>query len=234
MIDSALFDPTVLVVLVGATVLGAVLRSGYHDCMHAVHLVAMRPSRRFNAANVKACLASYVRELRDFGVLRADPHPTNDPEIDAATATLARTRSVDALIAEVETYRSERLAQGERAREAFFQAAELASVMGLAGTLLALSQLAGGTQDGDFAAAIGTAVSTTLFGLLLGNLVFMPLAGLAERNMQRIDKERQKVIDWLSKEASSAARDRSAAIIAPSASDDPSKIADISTARRAS
>ena len=41
------------------------------------------------------------------------------------------------------------------------------------------------------------AVLTTLYGLLLANLVLAPLARLVERAAAREERERQKIVDWL-------------------------------------
>ena len=78
------------------------------------------------------------------------------------------------------------------------QAADLSPVLGLAGTLISLSQLpAGSGQDGNFTSAIAMAVLTTLYGLLLGNMVFAPLARAVARRASEEEQARQEVLDWL-------------------------------------
>ena len=71
-------------------------------------------------------------------------------------------------------------------------------MFGLAGTLVSLSQLpADGLAPGAYAQAIGMAVLTTLYGLLLANLVLR--AARPDRRARRLaeEQERQQVIDWL-------------------------------------
>ena len=44
------------------------------------------------------------------------------------------------------------------------------------------------------------AVLTTLYGLLLANLIFAPLARIVERAGLAEESERQRVIDWLAQQ----------------------------------
>ena len=46
-------------------------------------------------------------------------------------------------------------------------------------------------------AAISLAVLTTLYGLLLGNLVLAPLARAVERRVEAEEATRREVMDWL-------------------------------------
>ena len=85
-----------------------------------------------------------------------------------------------------------------RAVRTLAQAAELAPVFGLAGTLVSLSQLpADGLARGAFTGAIGMAVVTTLYGLLTANLLLAPLARVVERAASAEEAARQDVIEWL-------------------------------------
>jgi chemotaxis protein MotA len=71
-------------------------------------------------------------------------------------------------------------------------------VFGLAGTLVSLSQLpADGLARGGFMGAISMAVLTTLYGLLLGNLVLAPLSRAVERRVEDEEAARREVADWL-------------------------------------
>ena len=94
--------------------------------------------------------------------------------------------------------KARRIAASERAASTLAQASELAPVFGLAGTLISLSQLpADGIARGAYAGAIGMAVLTTLYGLLLANLLLAPLARVIERAAAREEAERQSIVDWL-------------------------------------
>ena len=78
------------------------------------------------------------------------------------------------------------------------QAAELAPVFGLAGTLVALTRLpANGIERSAFLVAIGMAVHATLYGLVFAHLMLVPLAGVVERAANAEERGRQAVVDWL-------------------------------------
>ena len=84
-------------------------------------------------------------------------------------------------------------------------AAELAPAFGLAGTLLSLSQLPrAGFETAGFNAVISGAVLTTLYGVLLANLLFAPLADAIERAATYERAERQALIDWLADQLADA------------------------------
>lgn len=194
----SLFDPTSAAIVVGGTLIATVLRCGFRDCRTALGALAALGRSRFDADRARGELATHVQAIRRDGLVRAAPHHFGDPEFDDACDRLAETHSLTALR---DAHRNHRLKRQERARHAvdtFAQAAELAPVFGLAGTLISLSQLpSGGAASGDFTGAIGMAVLTTLYGLLLGNIVFAPLARVVERAAQGEERERQIVVDWL-------------------------------------
>lgn len=194
----SLIDPMSALIVVGGTVLATVLRCGLRDCRTAIGAVMALGRPRFDANRARGELATHVQAIRRDGLVRAQPHHFGDAEFDEACDGLAETHSLTALR---DAHRNHRLRRQDRARHAvdtFAQAAELAPVFGLAGTLISLSQLpSGGAASGDFTGAIGMAVLTTLYGLLLGNIVFAPLARVVERSAQAEERSRQEVVDWL-------------------------------------
>ena len=194
----SLFDPASAAIVIGGTVIATFLRCGVTDCRLALSSLAALGRSRFNAERARGELATHVQAIRRDGLVRAQPHHFGDPEFDDACDSLAETHSLTALR---DAHRNHRLKRQERSRRAvdtFAQAAELAPVFGLAGTMISLSQLPpGGAASGDFTGAIGMAVLTTLYGLLLGNILFAPLARLVERAAHAEERERQTVVDWL-------------------------------------
>jgi chemotaxis protein MotA len=63
------------------------------------------------------------------------------------------------------------------------RAAEVSPAMGLIGTLLGLVQMLGSLNDPEsIGPAMAVALLTTLYGALLANVVFLPLASKLERN----------------------------------------------------
>ena len=192
----ALIDgPSGLIVL-GGTCLATVLRCGLVDARASLATLARLTGPRFRAAKLRAELAVQVQKIRQDGVLRAEPHHTGDEEFDEATDALIGQRSLAALHAAHLAHKRRRMRQSQRAVRTFTQAADLSPVFGLAGTLVSLSQLPTG-PGGDFTGAISMAVLTTLYGLLLGNMVFAPLARMVSRRAGEEERERQRLIDWL-------------------------------------
>lgn len=196
-----LFDLPSAAVVLGGTMIATFLRCGMTDCRLAIAALGQIGQLRFDAAQAKAELAVQVQEIRQDGLVRAHPHHFGDREFDEVTDTLIGTRSIPALLAAHEGHKTRRLEANNRAVRALAQAAELAPVFGLAGTLISLSQLpADGIARGAFAGAISMAVLTTLYGLILANLVFAPLARLVERAATDEEAERQKIVEWLAKQ----------------------------------
>ncbi|MCJ2184349.1 MotA/TolQ/ExbB proton channel family protein, partial [Novosphingobium sp. 1949] len=211
-----LFDETSALIVVGGTLLATLLRCGFADSGAA--LVALRGllRRRFRGAHLKAELAVHVQEMRQDGVIRTQPHLSGDAEIDAATDALIGSRSVAGLHIAHIAHKRRRAEQAMRAVRTLSQAADLSPVLGLAGTLVSLSQLpAGGgaaSGGGSFTAAISMAVLTTLYGLLLGNMVFAPLARMVARRAAEEEKERQAVLDWLEQQVAVALPSQAASL----------------------
>ncbi|AIT80663.1 MotA/TolQ/ExbB proton channel family protein [Novosphingobium pentaromativorans] len=193
-----LFDATSALIVVGGTIAATVMRCGLRDTRTAIASLGGLFGKRFDASRARSELAGHVREMQTHGVIRTAPHHFGDAEFDEATDALIGTRSIGALQAAHVAHKRRRVVRNRRAVRTFNQAADLSPVFGLAGTLVSLSQLPGGAEGaGDFTTAISMAVLTTLYGLLLGNIVFAPLARVVARVGAKEERERQKVLDWL-------------------------------------
>lgn len=199
-----LFDATSAVIVVGGTCFSTMLRCGLRDCGETMTAIGSIGRRRFDPAKAKADLAVHVRGMRKDGVIRTEPLHLGDTELDEATDGLIANRSASALHATHAAHKRRRNQASMRAMRTLNQAAELAPVFGLAGTLVSLSQLPGGNAGGDFSAAISMAVLTTLYGLLLGNIVFAPLARIVARRAAQEEVDRQQVLDWLDRQVAEA------------------------------
>ena len=195
---AALFDPASAAIVLGGTALATFLRCGTGNCALAARSLMQLGSPRFDAMAAKAELAAQVNEIRQDGLMRAQPHHFGDSEFDEATDALINRRSVAALLTLHERHRDKRNRISSCASGTFAQAAELAPVFGLAGTLISLSQMpVDGLAKGAYAAAIGMAVLTTLYGLLLANLLLAPLARAIDRVANAEEQQRQDIVDWL-------------------------------------
>lgn len=194
----ALVDGPSAAIVLGGTALATVLRCGLADCAVTLRQIAALPRRGFHPEPIRAELAIQIQEIRSDGLLRAPSHQFGDREFDEATDALLHDRSLAALLAKHEAHRARRLEASKRAARTLAQAAELAPVFGLAGTLVSLSQLSeGAAARGALSAAIAMAVVTTLYGLLLANLAVAPLARMVERKARAEEAARQELIDWL-------------------------------------
>jgi chemotaxis protein MotA len=202
---AALFDPAAAAIVVGGTLLATYLRCGTTSCRSAAGALAQIGRRRFDAEATRAELAAQVRAIRQDGLLRVEPRHFADREFEEATDALIGRRSVAALLAAHEAHKQRRIEASQRASATLSQAAELSPVFGLAGTLISLSQLpVDGIARGAYAGAIGMAVLTTLYGLLLANLVLAPLARVIDRRAAAEEAERQKIVDWLAAQVAPA------------------------------
>ena len=189
--------PSALIVF-GGTALATVLRAGLRDCGLTLRKLRLLGGQQFDLAAARGELARQVQEIQQDGLMRAHPHHFGDSEFDEAADVLISQRSVPALLAAHEAHKARRLGEAEREVRTLAQAAELAPVFGLAGTLISLSQLpAAGIARGSFTGAISMAVVTTLYGLLAANLLLAPLARIVERKALDEEAERQQMIDWL-------------------------------------
>lgn len=197
-------DPASMAIVIGGTLIATLLRCGWRDCALAISAVAGLGSKRFDAEQARAELAVQIRGIQQDGLLRAKPRHMHDSELDEMTDTLIGTRSVAALVARHEGYKAVRVEDDDRAVRTWAQAAELAPVFGLAGTLISLTKLpADGIARDEYMSAISMAVLCTLYGLILANFLLAPLSRAVERAANAEERERQKIVDWLADQVTS-------------------------------
>ncbi|MBW8754483.1 MAG: MotA/TolQ/ExbB proton channel family protein [Sphingomonadales bacterium] len=201
----SLLDPASAAIVVGGTLLATLLRCGLGDCALAISAIGQLGATRFDADEAKAELAVKVQQIQREGVLCVQPHHFGDRALDEATDRLIGTRSVSALLETHEAHKVRRMRDDNRAVRTLAQSAELAPVFGLAATLISLSQLpADGINRHAYMGAISMAVTATLYGIILANLVLAPLARAVERGAAEEETERQKIVDWLARQVAAA------------------------------
>lgn len=194
---AALFDAASALIVVGGTMLATVLRCGAGVTFDAL-AVSVIGGERFDGEAARAEVAQHLRAIERDGPLSANPRRMSDAALDHATSALYGRNPVATLIARHEADKAARKAKAAQSATTLAQASELAPAFGMVGTLTSLSQLpVGGAVAGGLNAAIAMAVLTTLYGLLLANLVLAPLARRVERAAAREESERQALIDWL-------------------------------------
>lgn len=198
---TSLIDPGSVAIVLGGTLLATILRAGREELGQTLRALAALVRPRFSVDQAKADLAAQVAAIRQDGILRVKPRSIGDSEFDDATDAMIRSRSLDALIDRHNAHRKQRQHVSNAAIRTLAQAAELGPVFGMVGTLVSLSNLpSDGLAAGALNGAISIAVTTTLYGLLLANLVLAPLARAVERRALSEERGRQQVIDWLSQQ----------------------------------
>ena len=202
----SLIDPASLAIVAGGTVLTTLLHCGPSACRHALRVVleTLRPG--FDPARARSELARQIAEIARNGLVRSEPRPIGDAEFDEATDALIASRSLQQLVERHREHRRRRLARAGEARLVLERAAELAPVLGLAGTLISLGLLAGRspTSDPDLASTLGMAVLTTFYGLVTAHFIAAPLAEIVERRAQAEDARREELFAWLEDEVARA------------------------------
>lgn len=194
---TTVFDPLSAAIVFGGTLAAALMRCGWRDCAAAAQVVAHLFTRPFNAKRVRAELAVQIQEIGQDGLVRAAPHQFGDGEFDELSEALVRHRSIQALYFEHERHSLRRASLADTAGKVLGEAAELAPVLGLAGTLLSLGGLSSATVDGDYGRAIGMAVVTTLYGLIAAHFLFAPLSGAVLRRADAEEEARRELLEWL-------------------------------------
>lgn len=191
------FDPLSAAIVLIGTLGAALLRCGWRDMATALRSTAQLLAPAFDSSRVRAELALQVQEIEADGLYRAQPHRFGDGEFDHLSEALIRNRSIQNLFDEHGRYRQVRAAAAQTAGRVLGDAAELAPVLGLAGTLLALGALSGASGDQSFASQIGSAVTTTLYGLVAAHFLFAPLAAAVGRKARAEESARTEVLEWL-------------------------------------
>lgn len=193
-----LLDPASLLLVAGGTLLATVLRAGPRSFALALREAMNLSRKRFDTEKVRAALSGQVNSVKVDGLIRARMHETGDGIFDRAVAAMLLQRSVKGLRASHDAYCRGCVARAQLASGTWASAAELSPAFGLVGTLLSLSQLPGGSfESAGFNAAISGAVLTTLYGVLLANLLFAPLADAIARAAEHEREQRQSLVDWL-------------------------------------
>lgn len=193
-----LFDPNALMLVVFGTLAATLLRCGWAELGHAARMTLRLFRRRFSEPKLRAALAAQVRNINSAGLLRAEIGAVADDDLNEALCAMLHRRSVEAIAEHHAQQRVRRERVAAAAAGVFNLAADLGPVFGLAGTLVALSQLpVGGLAPEAISTAVSTAVLTTLYGVVTANLVYGPLGRQIARVAEKEEADRQLVIDWL-------------------------------------
>lgn len=200
-----LIDPVPAAIVIGGTLIATALRAGRADCRSTAGALSSLLRAPFDAEGIRGNLAPLSSAIRKDGVYRARARPTGDAALDAAIRAMLEGHSASMLITQHTADRKKRLVRAQRAAITLAQAADLAPVFGLAGTLVSLAQMSGrGIARAMFMNAISMSVLATLYGLLLANFLLAPLARAIERRAEREEAARQDLVDWIAAQFAAA------------------------------
>jgi chemotaxis protein MotA len=172
-----LLDPAALAIVGGGPALAVGLRAPVRDLTRAIAALPTLVRRRFDATPLLDQLAAQARIARRHGIVSLDKSVITDPDLAAGIAAIVDGMPGEDVAALVRHRRRARVERHVAAADVWASAAEAAPAMGMVGTLIGLARMFAAMGD---PAAIGGAMAiallATLYGALLGNLVFLPIA----------------------------------------------------------
>jgi chemotaxis protein MotA len=184
---TAFLDPLALVLVFGGTAAVAAMRSTGQDCVRAISalgpLLRTRPDADTRSARV--AINRIIERSLTGGIATADRAPVVERFLARAAARLADARDPAGFLvwgqAEIDA-RAERHAAVQAVWRA---AADVAPAMGMIGTVIGLIRMFASMDD---ASAIGPgmalALTTTLYGVIVANVIAAPIAARLERLSQ--------------------------------------------------
>lgn len=202
----SLLDAEAAVIVLGGTIIASLLATGWGGwrCGLGEASGLLRPA--FAETANRAALARLIGAIDRHGRLGAEAPLPPDPALAELVAAYFRPGQLELMRERHQAQGAVSHARCNSAVSAWRQAGELAPVAGLAGTLWSIAKLApaAGTAGGAGAqmaafstvSAIGTAVTSTLYGLMLAHLVCLPLAAAISRRAHGEQAVRQRLIDW--------------------------------------
>lgn len=192
-------DGEALLIVVAGTLLASLARCGFRNLCATVHASFALSRRGFDEGSNRAALARILRSIEHSGPLAAEGPLPPDPEMARLLESYLRTGSPSAMFRMRATQQKVREARMNEAVKVLVVAAELAPMFGLVGTLYSITDLAptGAIDAIDTTmGAIATAVTSTLYGVLLAHLVCLPIAAMIERREKLEARLRDGQLQW--------------------------------------
>lgn len=200
---AAFFDPVALAIVALGTALATFARCSPGDLTLAMRGVRDLALPGFDEDANRAALARMVPEVRERGPLCADVAEPPDPELATLMHRYLSKGMIEIALNEARLGRSRRENEAERAVLVFENAGELAPVFGLVGTLIGIAQLMPVQDLSENAitlSAVGSAVLSTLYGVILAHLICVPLARRIERRLANEEHARAHLLEWFAAE----------------------------------
>lgn len=171
-------DPLALAIVLGGTVLAALIRTPAGDVGRGVAALRtlLRPGWRVQPQLDQ--IAALGRIAQRHGAMALDRSVIADPDVAAAVADIVDGMPAQRVADRLEERREARIERHCAAAELWAGAAEAAPAMGLVGTLFGLVRMFTDMRDpAAIGAAMAVALLATLYGAVLANLVLQPIAG---------------------------------------------------------
>ena len=170
-------DPLAFAIVGGGTLIGVVLRTPLRDVARALVSLRTLARARFAADPLLDQIAAQARIARNHGTMALERSIIADPDIAVALNAIVDGADGTRVAAILNHRRRARIERHVAVADIWAGAAELAPAMGMVGTLIGLARMfATMTDPGAIGGAMAIALLATLYGALLANLVFMPIA----------------------------------------------------------
>lgn len=188
-------DPIAFAIVGGGTLAAMILRTPARDLGRGLTALATLGRARFSADPLLEQIAAFGRIARRHGVMALDRSVIADREVAAAVAAIVDGDSPEE-VAELLRHRARvRSERAVAAAELWAAAADTAPAMGMVGTLIGLVAMFVKMQDPSaIGQAMAVALLATLYGALLANLVFAPVAARLRRHARDETVERLRLI----------------------------------------
>ncbi|WP_108790067.1 MotA/TolQ/ExbB proton channel family protein [Erythrobacter sp. Alg231-14] len=199
----AFWDLGALVIVLAGTLLATTARCGWRDMAVAIRSIARIHAPDFDADVNRASMARCAPEIRQRGHLCAQSPLPPDPSMAKLIQSYLISGSIEEFHATARAQRSQREIIRAQGMRVFEYAGELAPIFGLVGTLFAITQIndtTGTTTTQAMMATVGTAVLSSLYGVLTAHLFCAPLAAAIERRGSREETARAGLIEWFEAE----------------------------------
>lgn len=187
-------DPIAFAIVGGGTLAAMILRTPARDLANGVAALRILGRRHFVADGLLDQIVAFGRIARRHGVMALDRSVIADADVAAAVALIVDGGAPEEV---ADLLRQRRRARSERAvaaAELWAGAADTAPAMGMIGTLIGLVGMFVKMRDPSaIGAAMAVALLATLYGAVLANLVFAPIAARLRRHARDEAVERLRL-----------------------------------------
>ena len=172
-----LIDPAAIAIVGGGTILAVALRTPLRDLVRALAALKTLGRARLEGDALLQQIAALGRIAQRHGAMALDRTVIADPDIAAGIAAIVDGATSSDMATLLQHRRHARIERHVAAAEVWAGAADVAPAMGMVGTLIGLARMFATMSDPTaIGGAMAIALLATLYGALLANLVFMPIA----------------------------------------------------------